>query len=32
MVRLMTAFDTTAADVDAFLASVREVGASQSRV
>ena len=32
MVRLMTAFDTTAADVDAFLASVREVEASQSRV
>ncbi len=32
VVRLMTAFDTTAADIDVFLASVREVGASLSRV
>ena len=32
VVRLMTAFNTTAADVDAFLASVREVEASPSRV
>jgi threonine aldolase len=32
VVRLMTAFDTTSADVDAFLASVREVEASLSRV
>ena len=29
MVRLMTAFDTTAADVNAFLASVREVALSR---
>lgn len=29
VVRLMTAFDTTAADVDAFLASVREVSLSR---
>ena len=32
VVRLMAAFDTTAADVDAFLASVRDAEASLSRV